>query len=121
MQDLGVFAHLLAAWNERDPAKVRGHLDRAVSESVVFADPVNFLTGRDAFESMIREFRERYPLAACRRTSGFDSHNGRFRYTWEIHDGTRVFVKGTDFVRLGDDGLVASVDGFFGDLPPIED
>ena len=33
------FDHMLAAWNERDPEKVRGHLDKALAANVEFIDP----------------------------------------------------------------------------------
>jgi hypothetical protein len=50
-----------------------------------------------------------------------DTHNRRWRYSWEIDDGQRVFVRGTDFVELDEAGRVARVDGFFGPLPPLGD
>ncbi len=120
MENMDVFTNMLAAWNERDVCKIRVHIDKSLAENVVFADPTNFIHGTDAFEEMIKRFREKYPEAVCIRTSGMDSHNNRFRYSWEIHDGERVFIKGVDFVRLDKDGLVQSVDGFFGDLPPLK-
>jgi hypothetical protein len=112
--------NMLAAWNEKDFNKIRGLIDKSLAEDVVFADPANVVHGREAFEVMVKEFRTRYPAAVCRRTSGLDSHNNRYRYTWDIHDGEKTFVKGTDFVRLDEDGLVKSVDGFFGDLKSLK-
>ena len=35
--------HMLAAWNERDPERIRGHLNQALSEDVEFCDPQNGL------------------------------------------------------------------------------
>jgi hypothetical protein len=114
------FTEMMAAWNERDLAQIRAHIDKSLAESVVFADPTNFICGRAAFEEMIKDFRRKYPEAVCARTSGLDSHNNRYRYTWQISVGQTVFIKGTDFVRLNENGLVESVDGFFGDLPRLE-
>ena len=64
------FDHMLAAWNEREPAKVRGHLEQALSADVRFVDPTNELTGVDAFEAMVHEFRAQNPDAVCSRASG---------------------------------------------------
>ena len=115
------FTNMLAVWNERDLAQIRTHIDKSIAENVVFADPSNFIQGRDAFAKMIKEFRLKFPESVVKRTSGIDSHNNRYRYSWEIHDGQKVFVNGTDFVQLDENGLVDRVDGFFGDLPPLED
>ncbi len=114
------FTNMLAAWNERDLAQIRTHIDKSLAENVVFSDPTNFTYCRDAFEAMIKEFRQKYPESVCSRTSGIDSHNNRYRYSWEIHDGQKVFVKGTDFIQLNENGLVERIDGFFGDLPNLE-
>ena len=41
------FDHMLAAWNERDPARVRAHLEKALSPEVVFIDPSIVTKGID--------------------------------------------------------------------------
>ena len=114
------FADMLAAWNERDLDKIRTHVDKSIAETVVFADPTNFIHGRDAFEKMIKEFRRKYPESVVKRTSGMDSHNRRYRYSWEIYVGETLIVKGFDVAQLDENGLVERVDGFFGDLPSLE-
>ena len=115
-----VFADMLAAWNERDLSRVRAHIDKSIAENFVFADPTNFIHGREAFEEMIKRFRQKYPESVVKRTSGMDSHNRRYRYSWEIYVGETLIVKGFDFVQLNENGLVERVDGFFGDLPRLE-
>lgn len=115
-----VFTNMLAAWNERDFDKIRGFIDKSLAENVVFADPTNFTKGRDDFEEMVKEFRTKYPEAVCRRTSNLDTHNNRYRYTWDIKIGEKTVLKGIDFVQLNEDGLVKTVDGFFGDLVPLD-
>ena len=74
------FDHMLAAWNEREPAKVRGHLEQALAPDVRFVDPDNDITGIDAFESMVHAFHEKLPDAVCSRASGVDSHHQLYRY-----------------------------------------
>lgn len=114
------FEHILAAWNERDLDRIGERASRCLAERVVFADPTNFIKGRDAFIEMIKAFRKAYPDATCYRTSGLDSHNNRYRYSWKILSGDNLIVAGTDFVELDSDGMILSVVGFFGELPPIK-
>jgi len=110
--------HMLAAWNEREPAKVRGHLEQALARDVRFIDPTHDITGIDAFEAMVHEFRQKFPDAVCSRASGIDSHHLLHRYNWEIHRGGELMVPGFDVLETDASGRVAQVLGFFGPLPP---
>jgi len=112
--------HMLAAWNELDPAKVRGHLARALSPKVRFIDPTHDITGLDAFEKMVHEFRENLPDAVCSRSSGVDAHHRLVRYDWAIHRGGELMLPGFDVVETDEAGLVTQVLGFFGPLPAQE-
>ena len=114
------FTDMLAAWNERDLTQIRTHIDKSIEDNVVFADPTNFIHGKDAFEEMIKNFRVKYPESVCVRTSGMDSHNNRYRYSWKITVGETLIVAGFDVAQLNENGLVERIDGFFGDLPPLE-
>lgn len=111
---------MLDAWNEKDLDQIRVHVDKCMAENIVFADPTNFVHGKDEFAEMIKRFRLAYPESVIKRTSGLDSHNHRFRYTWEIYVGEMLIVKGFDVAQLNENGLVERIDGFFGDFPPLE-
>ena len=112
------FDHMLAAWNEHDLEKLRGHLEKALSPDVVFVDPSIVTRGIDEFEANVREFRTRLPDAVCSRASGVDSHHDLYRYEWEIHCADELFLPGFDVVRADANGRVLRVEGFFGPLPP---
>lgn len=112
--------HMLAAWNEADPEKIRGHLEKALAPEIVFADPDNFVEGIDAFEAMVREFRKKIPNAKSERTSGFNEQNRRYRYKWLVSAGDQPLVPGMDITEINNDGLVVRVDGFFGAIPKLE-
>jgi hypothetical protein len=114
------FIFMLAAWNETDPDKIRKHLDRSLADNVIFADPENYVEGKDAFEQMVKDFRTKTPNARCERTSGIDSHHDRFRYEWAVLDGDKLLVPGFDVVQVNENGLVERIDGFFGPFPPLE-
>jgi hypothetical protein len=119
-QNVNDYIETLAVWNERDLTRIRKHIDETIAENVIFADPNNFIHGRDAFEEMVKEFRLKYPEAVVKRTSGIDSHNHRSRYSWGIYGGGILVLEGTDVVQLNEKGLVERIDGFFGDLPPMD-
>lgn len=114
------FAHMLAAWNERDPKKVRGHLDKALSKDVEFVDPNYSIEGIGDFAKMVKEFGAKYPDAKCIRTSGIDMHHDRARYSWSVIIDEKTRLDGFDAVQVSKkSGKVKRVDGFFGPLPPL--
>jgi hypothetical protein len=112
------FDHMLAAWNEHDLDKVRGHLELALAPKIVFVDPSIVTEGLDEFEANVREFRTRLPDAVCSRASGVDSHHDLYRYEWEIHRSGELVLPGFDVVRIDAEQRVLRVEGFFGPLPP---
>lgn len=113
------FAHMLAAWNERDLKKIRAHLNKALAVDVEFVDPNYAINGIAAFAQMVKDFRTKYPDAACIRTSGIDVHHDRARYSWSVIIDAANRVDGFDTVQFSArSGKVKRVDGFFGPLPP---
>ncbi len=114
------FDHMLAAWNEAEEAKVRGHLERALAPDVRFVDPSIDVTGIEGFEANVHEVHARLPGAVYSRTSGVDSHHGLHRYSWAIHRDGELVLPGFDVVETDAEGRVARVLGFFGPLPERE-
>lgn len=111
--------HYWNMWNELDLDRVRDHLDRAVSADFLFADPINFHTGRDALEANVRGFRAEYPKAGFALASRIDSHNRRYRYEWNLIEDGEVSLRGFDVATLNEAGLIERIDGFFGPLRPL--
>ena len=112
--------HMLAAWNERDPARVRGHLERALSPEVVFIDPSIVTHGIDEFEANVHEVHGRLPGADYLRASGVDRHHDVVRYAWEIRRDGELVLPGFDVTELDAEERVVRVLGFFGPLPTKE-
>lgn len=113
------FNAMMRAWNEKDRAKVRGHLDTALAPNVVFADPNYLVEGIDAFEEMVLEFHEKYPISTCEHTSGLDHHHNRYRYKWLVSVNGTPALPGMDVVEIDNNGQVIRVDGFFGPFLPM--
>jgi hypothetical protein len=115
------FDHYWAMWNERDVALVRMHLERAVTDDVVFCDPVAFHAGRDALEANVRQLRVARPTVEFALGSGVDSHHDRHRYRWRMLRKGRLLLNGFDVATTTADGLIERIDGFFGPLPELPD
>ncbi len=109
--------HMLAAWNEADPSKIRGHLERALAEEIEFIDPSVVTRGIDEFEANVRNVQAALPGAEYSRTSGVDSHHGLFRYSWQISRDGEALLPGFDVTSIDEEGRVTRVLGFFGPLP----
>ena len=112
------FDHMLAVWNERDPERIRSHLERALAPDALFIDPSIETHGIDAFEANVRDFRAKFPDAVCSRSSGVDTHHRLYRYHWEIHRSGELMLPGFDVVELDEQARVKRVEGFFGPVPP---
>ncbi len=115
------FDHMLAAWNEPDPSKVRGHLDQALTPDVHFVDPSIDLVGIDAFEANIHQVQGQIPGAVYSRTSDVDGHNRHHRYHWAIHLDGKLVLAGFDVTVTDAHDRVEKVIGFFGPLDPSAD
>jgi hypothetical protein len=109
------FDQMLAAWNEPDPAKIRGHLEAALNNDVRFVDPTIDIVGIDDFESMVHDVQARIPGAVYSRISKVDAHHNVYRYHWAIHSQGKLLVQGFDVIEAKND-KISKVIGFFGDL-----
>ncbi|MEM1405052.1 MAG: hypothetical protein AAGG55_17075 [Pseudomonadota bacterium] len=108
--------NMLAAWNEEDPGKTRGHLENALAPGVRFVDPSIDVTGIDGFEANVHEVRASIPGAVYSRASAVDSQHNFHRYHWAIHQDGKLLISGFDVTQTNDEGQVVCVIGFFGEL-----
>ena len=76
--------------------------------------------GIDELEAAIRRLRTSKPDYWFVIVSEIDSHHDRLRYRWDMIRNGRTLMEGLDVVTLDpNSGLIARVDGFFGDPTPI--
>ncbi len=108
----------LAMWNEDDPTARAGLIDGAWADDGSYVDPLLEATGPTALSQMVDGVHAQFPGHRFRRRSGIDAHHDRIRFAWDLvaPDGA-VTVAGVDVGVLADDGRLASITGFFGDLP----
>lgn len=107
----------MAAWNETDEAKRRGHIDACWNEAGTYTDPVADVAGREALDGIIAQFQSQMPGASITLTSGIDQHHDRIRFGWKLVGGPRA-IEGIDVGVIAPDGLLASITGFWGINPP---
>ena len=107
----------LAAHTEPDPSRRGELIARAWAEDGRLLDPP--LTGEghagisEAADALLAQFAGH----RFRRTTAVDEHHGQLRYAWELAapDGA-VVLTGLDVGELAEDGRLARVTGFFGEL-----
>lgn len=81
-------------------------------------DPMTDAVGHEALAAMVAGVHAAYPGFRIERTSGIDQHGRQIRFAWQLFaaDGAAV-VAGLDVAELSDDGRLARVTSFWGDLP----
>lgn len=120
MQELKqVIAAYGAAWQETDPEQRLKLLTRCFAETGRYVDPTAEVSGRNQLSThigaVLKDTQGRVEI-----TSEPSSHHDVVHFTWHMvaPDGT-IMVSGHDFIRLGADGKIAQLAGFFGDPAPL--
>ena len=108
----------MAAWNETDETKRRGLLEKCWRADATYTDPMTHAENRDALVAVIAGFQSQMPGAGIKRISGIDEHHGQVRFAWKLEGGPQQ-IEGIDVGRLGDDGKLLSIVGFFGPPPAM--
>jgi hypothetical protein len=108
----------LAAWNERDPKRRAELVERAWAPDGQLIDPPMIGEGHHGISAMAEAMHTHYEGHRFERISGVDAHHEHVRFAWQLAgpDG-QVALTGLDVADLADDGRLARVVGFFGDLP----
>jgi hypothetical protein len=84
-------------------------------------DPNTEVTGAAGFSEMVATVHEQYPGYGFRLSNAVETHHDVLRFSWEIVDPDgNVALSGINFGRVAEDGLPATLQGFFGVTPPPE-
>jgi hypothetical protein len=109
------------AWNEPELDRIVQHLAVAVTGDVEWNDPRDSFVGIAELEAAVRRLRASKPDYRFVIASEIDHQHGRCRYRWDMIRNGRTLMEGLDVVTLDSgSGLIARVDGFFGDPTPID-
>jgi hypothetical protein len=104
-----------------DPTRRAGLIAEAWATDGRLLDPPLTGAGHDGISQAADVLQQHYAGHTFRRTSAVDEHHGQLRYAWELvaPDGGAVLT-GLDVGELAEDGRLARVTGFFGELAPAE-
>src|ERR1700759_2395841 len=111
-----VVVRYVAAWNERDPKRRRDLIANTWCEDGVYRDVHRHGEGPDAIDAGIDVAQRQFQDYRIALKSGIEAHNGYARFSWAA-GGTPaapLYLGGTDFVIVADDGPLESVIGFVG-------
>lgn len=105
-------------WRATDEAQRADLVTRAFTPDGRHVDPLADAVGHDALRAMLSNVHAGYPGFTIERTSGIDQHGRQLRFTWQITAADETpLVSGLDVAELSDDGRLARVASFWGDLP----
>ena len=108
----------IAMWNTEDDARRAELIATAWVDDARYRDPLLEADGHDGLDAMVRQVHGHYPGHRFSRLSGVDRHHDVARFAWQLAapDGT-VTVAGIDVATVAPDGRLATITGFFGDIP----
>jgi hypothetical protein len=114
-----IVVRYLAAWNEQDAKRRRDLIAGTWTEDGVYVDRVRDGRGHESIDGMIAKAQGQFPGYRLNLASGIDAHHDYVRFSW-VAGGTvdaPLYIKGTDFAVIADDGRFKSVIGFVDAAP----
>jgi hypothetical protein len=108
----------LSMWNESDAARRADIIRQAWADDASYVDPLLEARGYAELSAIVDAVQAQFPGQQFRRTTAVDAHHDQVRFGWALAapDGT-VTVAGIDVGTVARDGRLASITGFFGELP----
>lgn len=114
-----IVVQYLAAWNEQDAKKRRDLVAATWTEDGTYVDRVRDGRGHDSIDGMIAKAQGQFPGYRLNLASGIEAHHDYVRFSW-VAGATAdapLYIKGTDFAFIADDGRFKSVVGFVDAAP----
>jgi SnoaL-like domain len=115
-----VVVRYLTAWSERDAKRRRDLVAQTWTDEGTYIDRAREGRGHDGIEAMIAKAQAQFPGYTFHLASGIEAHHDYVRFSW-VTCGTAeapLYVKGTDFAVIAEDGRLKSVIGFV-DAAPV--
>jgi hypothetical protein len=110
-----------AMWNEADPTRRAAFITEAWATDGRYVDPMLAAEGHAALSEMVAGVHAQFPGHRFARRSPIDAHHDQVRFAWDLTapDGSTT-VAGIDVGRVGPDGRLQQITGFFGELASDE-
>jgi hypothetical protein len=108
----------LSAWNETDTSFREKLIEEVGANDGRLIDPPLSASGHSEISDMAAALQAQFPGHHFRRASDVDEHHGHFRFAWQLvaPDGS-IAISGMDVGAIDENGRIAQITGFFGDLP----
>jgi hypothetical protein len=112
-------AGYVAAWNETDGRRRRAIIERTWSDGGTYLDSHREGAGHAGIDAMIAAAQTQFPGYRLRLSSGIEVHHDCVRFSWSAggSDVAPLFIAGTDFAVLSEDGRFRAVTGFIDAMP----
>jgi hypothetical protein len=114
-----VVVRYLAAWNEQDVKRRRDLIAATWTEDGSYVDRVRDGRGHESIDGMIAKAQGEFPGYRLSLASGIEAHHDYVRFSW-VAGATAdapLYIKGTDFALMAEDGRFRSVVGFVDAAP----
>jgi hypothetical protein len=106
-------------WNETDAQKRLALAEATWTADARYVDPVADVAGPAAFGDMVGSVQRQFPNHTFRLASAIEQHHDQVRFAWEgVGPDGDVVLAGMDVGRVGEDGRLDAMTGFFGLIPP---
>ena len=112
-------ARYIAAWNERDSVRRRDLIVKTWTDGGTYVDAHRHGEGHDGIDAMIEDAQRHFPGYRLRLISGIEAHHGHVRFGWAAGGSEQapLYLAGTDFAIVSDDGRFQAVTGFVDAAP----
>jgi hypothetical protein len=112
-------ARYIAAWNERDAKRRHDLVVKTWADSGTYVDAHRHGEGHDSIDAMIDTAQRQFPGYQLRLISGIQAHNGYVRFSWAAGGSEQapLYLAGTDFAVVSNDGRLQAVTGFVDAAP----
>jgi len=106
-----------ATWNEPDADRRTALCHEVWTPDGRYTDPLLDATGPQAIAEGLGALQSQFPGHAVARSTALDVHHDRVRFGWQITapNGSVAF-EGIDVAVVDQNGRLASITGFIGDL-----
>lgn len=104
----------IAAWNERDGKRRRDLIAKTWAEDGDYVDAHRNGVGHDAIDALIGKAQDQFPGYTLNLVSGIEAHNEFARFSWAAGGKAEapLYLGGTDFITVAEDGRIRHVAGF---------
>ncbi len=110
---LSVWNMYLSAWSDISAEERKRRLESCTADDCAYTDPMEQRHGREDLIARIEISKSEYPGSHFENDK-FLNHHDQGLCNWTMYDGEgKVLANGTSYSRVGEDGRLKQMTGFF--------